>query len=336
MILKSTLQKAAQQNIIESKQVEPLYQFIQDQKFDAQSDTQPDSRDEPLKFIRSFGDVFITLGIVLLVVAINMTNLSGYFYLIPAAGFVAVAEWLVRVRRLALPGIAILLSILFFVSKAVTLEHDNATLFELGVLSSTSLLFYFRYKMPFSLFPLTASLVAMVVVSTGINVLEHPAVFVGFGLVIFVIALWFDSRDTTRVSHLSDNAFWLYLLASPMIVHGVMVSMLLSDQTWVDAVNKEVLMIIFIVGIFLLALLIDRRAILISTQLYIIYALTQLLQNELNSTQNVLVYILIGLGLFVIYFGTYWYKSRRLIFGFLSTSIVSRYIPDLNTQDIKK
>ena len=332
MISKSTLQKAAQQNIIASEQVEPLYQFIQDQNLN----DLPDSREEPLKFIRSFGDVFITLGIVLLVVAINMTNLSDYFYLIPAAGFVAVAEWLVRVRRLALPGIAILLSILFFVSKAVTLEHDNATLFELGVLSFTSLLFYLRYKMPFSLFPLAAGLVAMVIVAVGIDVLESPVIFVVFGLVIFAIALWFDSRDTARVSHLSDNAFWLYLLASPMIVHGVMVSLLLSDQTWINWLNKEVLMIVFIAAIFMLALFIDRRAILISTQLYIIYALTQLLQKELTSTQNVLIYILIGLGLFVIYFGTYWYKSRRLIFGFLSGSLISHYIPDLNTQDVKK
>ncbi len=79
--------------------------FIHDQ----QVEPAVENREEPLKFIRSFGDVFITLGVVILVIAINMLPLSGYLYLIPVLGFVLVAEWLVRVRRLALPGIAILI-----------------------------------------------------------------------------------------------------------------------------------------------------------------------------------------------------------------------------------
>lgn len=287
MISKATLQKAAEQNIIETQQVEPLYQFIQGQ----QSYDQPDNREEPLKFIRSFGDVFIALGVILLVIAINMSALSGYYNLIPAIGFVAVAEWLVRVRRLALPGIAILLA---------------------------------------------AALVAMVINQIGIDVIEHPIIFVGLGLLVFGAAMWFDSQDTKRVSHLSDSAFWLHLLAAPLIVHGVMVSMLMNDQTWIQYLNKEVLIVLFFTGFFLVALLIDRRAMLISTQLYAIYALTQLLNDRLDSTQNIMIYVLMALGLFVIFFGTYWYKSRRLIFGFLSAGVISRYIPDLMIQDVKK
>ncbi len=332
MISKDTLQKAAEQNIIEPRQVEPLYQFIQGQ----QSDEQPDNREEPLKFIRSFGDVFIALGVILLVIAINMSALSGYYNLIPAIGFVVVAEWLVRVRRLALPGIAILLAILFFVNKAVSFNHEQATLFGLAILSLTCLLFYLRYRMPFSLLPLAAALVAMVINQIGIDVIEHPIIFVGLGLLVFGAAMWFDSQDTKRVSHLSDSAFWLHLLAAPLIVHGVMVSMLMNDQTWIQYLNKEVLIVLFFTGFFLVALLIDRRAMLISTQLYVIYALTQLLNDRLDSTQNIMIYVLMALGLFVIFFGTYWYKTRRLIFGFLSANVISRYIPDLMIQDVKR
>lgn len=331
MISKAILQKAAEQNIIDSQQIEPLYQFIQQQPADAQSD----NREEPLKFIRSFGDVFIALGVILLVIGINMSHLSGYYNLIPVVGFVAVAEWLVRVRRLALPGIAILLAILFFVNKAVTFDHEQATLFGLAILSLSSLLFYLRYRMPFSLLPLAAGLVAMVIIQLGIDVIEHPIIFVGLGLIVFVAAMWFDSQDTQRRSHLSDSAFWLHLLAAPLIVHGAMVSMLLSDQSWINAMNKEMLMVLFFTSFFLVALLIDRRAMLISTQLYAIYALTQLLQGQLSSVQNVMIYVVMALGLFVIFFGTYWYKTRWLIFGFLSDSVISRYIPDLRIQDVK-
>ena len=117
MISRELLQKAADKDIIQSHQIEPLMLFLQEQAIQPQSNTSgSDNREEPLKFICSFGDVFITLGVVLLVIAINMIGLSGYYYLVPVAGFIAIAEWLVRVRRLALPGIAILISILFFVN----------------------------------------------------------------------------------------------------------------------------------------------------------------------------------------------------------------------------
>lgn len=332
MISRDLLQKAADKDIIQSHQIEPLMLFIQQQA--TTSDT--DNREEPLKFIRSFGDIFITLGVVLLVIAINMAGLSGYYYLIPVAGFLAVAEWLVRVRRLALPGIAILISILFFVNKAIAFDHENATIFGLGILCLTSLLFYLRYKMPFSLLPLAAGLVAIGIIQIGLDVIKHPIIFTGFGLIVFIVAMWFDVRDTARLSHLSDSAFWLHLLASPLMVHGAMVSMLFSDQAWIQAIGKEVIIVTFFSAILLLALLLDRRAMLISTQLYIIYALTQILQGQLDSTQNILIYILMALGLFVIFFGTYWYKTRRLIFGFLSESVISKYIPDLELVDTRR
>jgi len=331
MISKNTLQKASEKNIINKDQIEPLYQFIKNE----QSNTSSENKEEPLKFVRSFGDVFIALGVILLAVSINMTSLSGYYYLIPAAGFLIIAEWLVRIRRLALPGIVILLSILFFINKAFSFEQENATIIGLSIISLSSLLFYLRYKMPFSLLPLSASLVAITIILIGIDVLNSPVIFVVLGLVIFSIAMWFDCRDTKRISHLSDSAFWLHLLASPLIVHGAMVSMLTSDKTWVPSLNNDLLMIVFFAGFFLTALFVDRRAMLVSSQIYAIYALTQLLQSDLVDSQNVTIYVLMALGLFVIFFGTYWYKTRRIVFGILSGSKVSQYVPDLKIQDVK-
>ncbi len=129
MITRNLLQKAADKDIIQKHQIEPLMHFLQEHVAQEQATNSViDNREEPLRFIRSFGDVFITLGVVLLLIAINMTSLSGYAYFIPIAGFILVAEWLVRVRRLALPGIAILISILFFVNKAIDFDHENATI----------------------------------------------------------------------------------------------------------------------------------------------------------------------------------------------------------------
>ena len=332
MISKKILQQAVNKKIINAEQLDPLYHFLNNEN----ADEDINSSEEPLKFIRSFGDVFITLGVILLAISINMANLSGYFAILPVVGFIVVAEWLVRIRRLALPGIAILLSMLFFVNKAVVIESETTTITSLAIISLTSLLFYIRYKMPFSLLPLAAGLVAIAINQIGMDTLKTPIIFAVFGLLVFVVALWFDSKDTKRLTHLSDSAFWLHLLAAPMIVHGVMVSMLVSEQPLFTAINKEIFIFIFFAAFFLLALFVDRRAMLISTQLYVIYALTQLLQDKITSTQDVMIYILIALGLFVIYFGAYWYKTRRFVFGFLSGGIISRYVPDFNINDVKK
>jgi len=331
MITKRNLEKAAEKNIIQPEQIEPLYQFLHEQSADSVSD----NREEPLRFIRSFGDVFITVGVIFLMISINLTSVSGMYYFIPAAAFVLLAEWLVHVRRLALPGMAILLSILFFVFKAITSENETSTLLGFAIIAVTSLLFYFRYKMPFSHLPLAASLVAMFIIMLDVNALKNPIVFAVFGIVIFVVAMWFDSRDTERVSHLSDSAFWLHLLASPLLVHGLMLSMLTSEQAWLSVLNKEVMILSFFAVFFLTALFVDRRAMLISTQLYMIYAVTQILRDSSANTEDIVIFVLIALGMFVIYFGAYWYKSRRFIFGFLAGKAITRYVPDLNIQDVK-
>ncbi|MCK4707717.1 MAG: hypothetical protein KAU21_03795, partial [Gammaproteobacteria bacterium] len=240
-----------------------------------------------------------------------------------------------RVRKLALPGIAILLAILFFVNKAIDFNHEQASTFGLAILSLTSLIYYLRYRMPFSLLPLAAGLVAIVIIQAGFDVLDSPIIIAGLGLIVFIVAMGFDMLDTRRVSHLSDSAFWLHLLASPLMVHGLMFSMLSSKQQWIQSVDSEIIIISFFIMFFLLALLVDRRAMLISTQLYVIYAVTQLLQDQVSGAQNIMMYVMMGLGVFVLFFGTYWYLARRFIFGFLSGTIINKYVPNLKLKDIK-
>lgn len=338
MITKAELQKASEQGLIGSDQVDPLYQFLSKPSSLASVGAEPsaDNRDEPLRFIRSFGDIFITLGIVLLVITVNMAQLSGTAYLIPVAGFLLISEWLVRVRKLALPGIAILLAILYLVNKAIDFDHERATTLGLAILSASSLLYYLRYRMPFSLLPLAAGLVAIVLVQTGSEVLARPVIIVGLGLAVFMVAMGFDVLDPKRRSHLSDSAFWLHLLASPLMVHGAMFSLLSSEQSWLRSLDAEFIIVLFFIVFFLLALLIDRRAMLISTQLYIIYAATQLLNNRLDDSQNILMYVMMGLGFFVLFFGSYWYLARRIIFGFLVGTALARYLPDLALRDTQK
>lgn len=330
MTLKHQLQQAVEHKLLLPEQLDPLLLFLTSDNTKIISTTQ----EEPLKFIRSFGDVFITFGVLLLAYAMTLLEFSSLQNWIPVLVFLIIAEWLVRIRHLALPGMAILISILFFVQRAIEFNHEHATLLGLSVLSFTSLAFYLRYKMPFSIFPLAIGLVAIAVLQIGLDVLKQPLILSAIGFILFIIAMWFDSRDTRRVSHLSDTAFWLHLLASPLMVHGVMTSLIFNSQPVPGNIPLEVFIMIFFVMIFLLALLLDRRAMVISTQIYAIYAFTQLLGQQLSSDQNVFIIVIFAVALFIIFFGTFWYKTRSLIFGFLVGSKISSYIPDLNTPDL--
>lgn len=331
MISKQRLQQAADKGIIQNTQIEPLLGFLRDKS--AETTT---NQEEPLKFIRSFGDVFIAFGIGILVVAINMLGLSQYEYLVPIIGFILMAEWLVRVRKMALPGMVILIAILFYVHRSINIDNEQSAIWTFALIAATSLAFYVRYKMPFSLLPLAGALIAIATIMIGEQVLSDPIIFSVLGLAVFSVAMLFDSQDTKRETHLSDSAFWLHLLASPLIVHGAMLSMLFGDHAWLQAIDKEIIIVIFFTGFLLLALLLDRRAMLISTQMYMIYALTQLVQGQFSNSQNLIIYILMALGMFIIFFGTFWYRTRRLLFGFMSGSTLSRYVPDLMLMDTKQ
>jgi hypothetical protein len=330
MIPKRQLQQAADKGIIQNNQVEPLFDFLQSKNVETTV-----NQEEPLRFIRSFGDVFIAFGIGILVFAINMLGLSQYEYIAPIIGFILIAEWLVKVRKLALPGMAILIGILFFVHRAINFDSEQSAILTFGLIAATSLVFYVRYKMPFSLLPLAGALISIAILTIGERILSDPIIFPALGLIIFSVAMLFDSQDTKRETHLSDSAFWLHLLASPLIVHGIMLSMLLGDHDWLQAIDKEIVIVIFFIVFLLLALLLDRRAMLISTQMYMIYALTQLVQGQFSNSQNLIIYILMGLGVFIIFFGTFWYRTRRLIFGFMSGNTLSRYLPDFMLIDNK-
>ena len=333
MISRELLQAAVEKKIIRQEQIEPLLDFIRQRQSVAEEPVESDNHGEPLRFVRGFGDVFISLGIILLVIAINMLPLSGYLYFLPVAGFVIMAEWLFRVRRLSLPGIAILVSILYFVNKAIEFDHENATVIGLAILSGTSLLFYLRYKMPFSLLPVAAGAVAIAIVQIGTYLIEYPLIFSGLGLIVFIVAMGFDIRDTERKTHLSDSAFWLHLLAAPLMIHGLMISVLFSQQQWLADMGHAVFIVLFFSGILLIALLLDRRAMLVATQLYMVYAVTQLLQGQLGSTQNIIIYVLLILGFAIIFFGTYWYKTRRILYGFLSGTTISCFVPPFDQAD---
>ena len=141
MTLKYQLQQAVEKKLLDAEQLDSLLNFL---TTDVSENSNSD-QEEPLKFIRSFGDVFITFGMILLAYALTLLELSSLQNWLPVLGFIFIAEWLVRIRHLALPGMAILICILFFVQRAIQFNHEHATLLGLAVLCFTLLVWHFIY-----------------------------------------------------------------------------------------------------------------------------------------------------------------------------------------------
>jgi MFS family permease len=146
------------------------------------------------------------------------------------------------------------------------------------------------------------------------------------GVGMFLFAMWWDSSDRARLTRRADVAFWLHLLAAPMIAHPVFALLGLTNGS--VGVGEGLLVIGLYVLFGLTALAVDRRALLVSALAYVLYALTELFKQfgavELNVALTALV---IGSALLLL--SAYWHQARRLIVTRLPSNLQER-LPNLD------
>src|SRR3546814_13507707 len=136
---------------------------------------------------------------------------------------------------------------------------------------------------------LAATAVALILSLTGVprdsQTLVMALVLVA-GLGVFALAMWWDRSDRVRQTRRSDVAFWLHLLAAPMIAHPLF---FLPGVTQGDAISSvDAVMVIGIYIAFgLVALALDRRALLVSALADVLFALTQPFQHFGRASLNV-------------------------------------------------
>jgi hypothetical protein len=146
------------------------------------------------------------------------------------------------------------------------------------------------------------------------------------GIGVFLFAMWWDASDRTRTTRRADVAFWLHLLAAPMIAHPIFTLIGLNN----GAVGTgEALLVVGLYVLFgLTALAIDRRALLVSALAYVLYALTELFKQfgavELNIALTALI---IGSALLLL--SAYWHQARRLVVNQLPSNLQDR-LPTLD------
>lgn len=145
--------------------------------------------------------------------------------------------------------------------------------------------------------------------------------FVG-GLCLFALAMRWDISDRGRTTRRSDVAFWQHLAAAPLIVHpSFTVLGLLGDGE--AGAGRAGLAVALYVVLALVALVVDRRALLVSALFYVLYAISALLKaaGALNVSLG-LTAAVVGSALLLL--SAFWHPARRLVLALVPAGLRAR------------
>lgn len=308
---RQALQQAVEDGVLSQAQAEALI-----------SRSVEEANSEQLPFVRSFGDVFVTLGVTLVILAGHFLAHGPMLLAVCMAACLAASEFLVKRKRLVLPGIALLLGLLSYLDEWLAFPGGG-----LGwlIYAAVAAMYYYRYRLPFAVMAVVACLAMAVyqaLLSTGVSQQVYLFATVALGMAVFALAMWFDRQDTARVTRLSDTAFWLHLVAAPMMTHGVMLSYITSTQSF-----GGLLPVMFYLLFAAVALFVDRRALVVSGVAYMIgTVLLNGYRHQVLSVDSTLWFVVV-FGVLAVLVGVYWYPLRRSLFGWARHTTLARNVP---------
>lgn len=294
--------------------------------------------DERFRLIGGFNDIFVTIGIALLVVGLY-TLFSAFRFEPGFPVFSIVAAWglsevFARRMRLALPSIALALMLALgagFGGVALGGLVSPAVAGVVGALAILlgAVLHERRFGVPVNWAIGAVALSFALVYGMGLlapELIERAwsFLFALLGLAIFVVALRIDATDVDRETRRSDIAFWLHLVAAPMIVHGTIPLLVGAPEGMNVAQAFAVLGIYAVLG--LVAIIIDRRALLVSGLLYAGVALGYLF-NENVETSFGSSLTLLALAVIVLGISAGWRTIRRTLIPLLPLGALKHSIP---------
>ena len=329
MYSESDLEGAVTAGVLPRSTVDAFRQHI------AATRSTPAVDEESFRLLTGFNDIFVGIAIALLLTSIAWlggwvkTGLGGFGVAVAAW---VLAEYFTRVRRMALPSIVLMLAFVGGVAATMigTLvdinpdwsERTNA-LIGTGIAIVTggaAWLHWKRFAVPITVAAGAASgvaaLVALYVAATGAQQNQiYPLVLVG-GIVTFVLAMWWDGSDLARQTRRSDVAFWLHLAAAPMIAHSVF-HMLGVFQGQIGMTQAAIVLVLYVV-FGLIALAIDRRALLVSSLAYVLYALSTLFQ-QAGAVELSMAFTALVIGSALLTLSAFWHPMRRAVVGTLGS-----------------
>jgi hypothetical protein len=154
---------------------------------------------------------------------------------------------------------------------------------------------------------------------------EHwVAIVAVLGLGVFAAALRVDASDPQRRTRRADVAFWLHMLAAPMVVHA-MIRLVTGNLAGIDTAQAITILVLFIL-LGLVALVIDRRALLVSGLTYAGIAIAYLLSQSVEAGLGMSL-TLLGLAVVVLGLSAGWRSLRRAVLPLLPLGQLRQHIP---------
>lgn len=298
--------------------------------------------DEPFEFFRGFAEIFISIGLIILLTGVAMAlawfGRGGFLMAVPliAAGIAWWwAEYFTLKRRMILPSIVLasafgagVCSFAFILLDSVDLPDRMIAIATFVIPTVAMIVWYRRFRLPFAAF-LTGLFVlggiyAFTATSANVqelafggdgfdtlfNLQESPAFATAtllFGVGMFVVGMWFDMRDPHRLGRYSATAFWCHLLAAPALVNTVAITLLNG--------GSMLLLSLALLVITVLALVIDRRSFLTAAIVYIAVVIAWFAGESADFGSW--VFIVLALGGLITAIGTWWVQLRAWVMAVL-------------------
>jgi MFS family permease len=322
--------------------------------------------EESFRLITGFNDIFVSIASILLLVAVGWigANLAGGFEGVPGndtaamrflasrfligAAAVAAASWMLaeyftRRRRMALPSILLLGTFVaavgvsanglaqFAFGPAID-PRANATIAAFAGFAAAigAYAHWRRFHVPITIAALTGAVVITIIALLFVAV---PAAAEAWrwllliaGVGVFGFAMWWDMSDRSRITRRSDVAFWLHLFAAPMIAHPIFGLLGVMNGQIGPATAAVVVILYILFGV--IALAVDRRALLVSSLVYVLYALSALFDQFGAVSLNIaLTALVIGSALLML--SAFWHSIRRSVVQMLPADLQAR-LPELD------
>ncbi|RXZ38256.1 hypothetical protein D9O50_01530 [Oxalobacteraceae bacterium CAVE-383] len=294
----------------------------------AQRRLTPAVDEEHFRLVTGFNDIFVVIACALMLAAIYWIGSAAAAWLGAAAAAAAawlLAEFFVRKRRMALPAIVLLLA---FVGALAALGAVANSYAACALCAAGAALHWQRFRVPITIAAGVGAALALIGATiAGLIPAAHEyplPIFLGAGIAAFALALYWDSTDTLRQTRRADVAFWLHLLAAPLLVHPVFTVLRVTGDT-VGTVQIAAVVILYI-GIAVVSLAIDRRALMVSALAYVLYAFSALLkQYGMVSLNFAATAAAIGGALLLL--SAYWQPSRAFVLKFVPPAWRAKLAP---------
>lgn len=363
MISHDEIDAAAQAGILTPDQSSELKIFAAERKRIKVVDA-----DEPFKFLSGFRDFFIAVGLLLLAAAfVSAAAFTKSGLVASALGAVAawgMAELVARKDRLSLSSIIVSLGFVTATGlfAGFALDSDwldiwsRRAVFSSEGFSSTGYEawidpglgaalaavaagagFYARFKVPFVLAGLAGTLILFVLTALESVAADWTRDNMRFilgaaGVITFLAAMRFDISDRARITRRADCGFWLHLIAAPLIVHsfvGAVGSSGLSIE-----ISEAPLVFALVALITAVALVIDRRSMIVSALIYTAAATFVTVSEFEGSSDLPIVVTLFALAALVIGLGLLWPVLRRIIMTPFEGTRLADMVPPWRPQHI--